>query len=131
MSPSRVVVGDRARDAGRDAGLVVEDEGRRGGRGLALEREDRHAAVVGERRVGDLVGREEGEAGLGALELVEAEELDLLALGLHALPRLLQRGGLLDARRAPRAPDVDDEDGAGALGACVHGLPVEGRARRA
>src|SRR6476619_3217404 len=119
--------GDRAGDAGRDTGLAVEDEGRRGGRGLALEREDRHAAVVGERGVGDLVGGEEGAAGVRALELVEAEELDLLALGLHALPRLLQGGCLLDARGAPGAPHVEDEDGARAVGVAPR-LAVEGRA---
>src|SRR6478735_4410039 len=118
---------DRTGDTRRDAGLVVEHERRRGGGGLALEGEDRDAAVVGQRRVGHVVGGLEGEPGLGALELVEADELDLLALRLHGLPGLLQRGRLLDAGWAPRAPDVDDEDGAGALGAAPR-LALEGRA---
>ena len=91
---------------------------------LALQREERDAAVIGERGVGDAVGLEEGAGRSRGPRACRGRGTSPGGPWAgHALPGLLQRGGLLDARRAPGAPDVEDEDVARRIRPCVHGLP--------
>lgn len=111
---------------GGHAVLPVEHEGHRhdGGRVLLADGQKGLAGRVVDRRVGQALRADEVAGGVvsGGLADVDAEELH--ALVLRGEERALELRGFDAARRAPAAPDVDDDDLARVVGELQRGVRI-------